>query len=202
MKGFPLRLFLFMICIVISSVDKNEIHLGLELQTIHQETVIKENYLHADDHMSSDIVDHTQDFLYTNDLKKICHGQVNEFIWKCPTTSDSEEKVLKFRTMNDAMGSSILYWHLKSMNEIDVVEIEPGTCMHQIEFKVNINQRKISLGRLYPTYPEVSGFEILQFIANLHFNVNFLLMLLMQLTFPHSTPHFMEEVTMGIILKA
>merc|ERR1712034_229387 len=58
-------------------------------------------------------------------------------------------------------------------NEIDVVEIEPGTCMHQIEFKVNIDQRKISLGRLYPTYPEVSGFEILQFIANLAFQCKF-----------------------------
>jgi len=33
--------------------------------------------------------------------------------------------------------------------------------------------KKISLGRLYPTYPEISGFEILQFIANLAFQCKF-----------------------------
>jgi hypothetical protein len=43
----------------------------------------------------------------------------------------------------------------------------------QIEFHVSIDEQKITLNRLYPTYPKVSGIEILQFITNLAFQCNF-----------------------------
>ena len=46
---------------------------------------------------------------------------------------------------------------------------------HQIQFRVKIYQDIIFLSRLYPTYPEISGFEILQFIANLAFQCEFLI---------------------------
>jgi len=89
-----------------------------------------------------------------------------------PTISDSEAKVLKFRTIDD---SSLLTWYLKSINGIDIVEMSPGTDHHQIQFHVKIYEQKILLSRLYPTYPEISGFEILQFIANFAFQCKFLI---------------------------
>jgi len=107
-------------------------------------------------------------------LSKICNTQINEFVWKCPKTSDNdEEKFLKFRTMNDSGHHTTLSWYLKSINEIDVITMDPWTQMHQIEFKVKINQKIISLTRLYPTYPKVSGFEILQFVSNLAYQCKF-----------------------------
>jgi len=123
--------------------------------------------------MTSDTVDYSQDFLYTEDVQKICQGQVNEFVWKCPTTTDSEEKHLKFRTMHDPIGYATSHWYLKSINGIDIVEIYlENYGSHQIEFKVYIYEHKISLSRLYPTYPEISGFEILQFITNLFYLID------------------------------
>jgi len=147
MKGFKLSLFLFMMWwfFVISSVDKKEIHSVFELQTIHQETTIKENHLNLDKHvinMTSDSVNYSQDFLYTENLKKICHNQVNELVWKCPTISDSEEKVLKFRALNDRIGSQYLAWYLKSINEIDIVEMDRNPDRHQIQFYVKIYEQK------------------------------------------------------------
>jgi len=182
MKGFKLNLFLFIawwIFGVVSSVDNNAIYSALKPQTTHQGFIMKENDLNADEHMinlTSDTVNYSQDFFYTEDLKKICHAQVNEFIWKCPTISDSEEKILKFRTINDTIDDSLsMVWYLKSINEIDVVKMEPKTYKHQIEFKVEFDEQIISLNRLYPTYPEISGFEILQFITNLAYQCEFLI---------------------------
>jgi len=54
-----------------------------------------------------------------------------------------------------------------------IFEMDPETYNHQIHFHVNIYQETISLSRLYPTFPEISGFEILQFIANLGFQCKF-----------------------------
>jgi len=61
------------------------------------------------------------------------------------------------------------------INEIDIIEMNSGTYMHQIEFKINIDEKIISLSELYPTYPEISGFEILQFLTNLAFECKFLI---------------------------
>jgi hypothetical protein len=44
---------------------------------------------------------------------------------------------------------------------------------HQIQFHIKLDTQTIALDRLYPTYPEISGFEILQFIANLAFQCKF-----------------------------
>jgi len=105
----------------------------------------------------------------------ICHGQVNEFVWKCPTISGGKAKLLKFRTFSthEVMGSSISHWYLKSINEIDIVKMDPRIVVHQVQFYVKIYKPIIFLSRLYPTYPEISGFEILQFIANLAFQCKF-----------------------------
>jgi len=175
MKGFKLTLFLFTTwwSSVTASVEDN---LALEPQTFHQGTTFKENDLNADKHvinMTNNSVNYNQEFFYTEDLKKICHNQVNEFVWKCPTTSDSEEKVLKFRTINNHTGSSFLTWYLKSINEVDIVEMDRDSDRHQIQFYVKNYKSTIVLGRLYPTYPEISGFKILQFITNLAFQCKF-----------------------------
>jgi len=107
---------------------------------------------------------------------KICHNQVDKFVWKCPTISENEEKILTFRTLEGTfIGSSISFWYLKSINEIDIFEMDRKTYSHQIQFHINIETQKISLGRLYPTYPEFSGFEILQFITNLAFQCEFVI---------------------------
>jgi len=180
MKDFKLNLFLFIIwwSIVISSINEIDIHSGLELQTIHQETTFKEIDLNADEHtinMTSDTVNYSQEFFYTEDVQKICHAQVNEFVWKCPTTSGSKEKHLKFRTITGTIFDSATFvWYLKSINEIDIVEMDSKTHMPQIQFYV-IDEQTIFLDRLYPTYPEISGFEILQFLANLAFQCKFLI---------------------------
>jgi len=180
MKVFISSLFVFKIwwSIVIASVEDNAIHSALGLQITHQGTTIKENDLNADEHltnMTSDAAIHyTQEFFYTEDLKKICHGQVNEFVWKCPTISDTEEKILKFHTINDKNFSSTKIWYLKSINEIDIVEMNPKV-YNQIQFYVEIEEKSIFLSRLYPTYPEISGFEILQFLTNLAFQCKFLI---------------------------
>jgi len=175
MKGFKLSLFLFITwwSIVSASVEDNS---GIELQIIHQENTVKENNLNANKHVINIInntVNYNQDYFYTEDLKKICHNQVNEFIWKCPTISDSEEKVLKFRTINDRIGFQFSSWYLKSINEIDIFEIDSNPDRHQIQFYVKIYKKTISLGTLYPTYPDISGFEILQFISNLALQCKF-----------------------------
>jgi len=166
MKGFKLSLFLSIIwwSIVSASFDDD---VALETQTPHQVTTFRENDLNTYEdvvNMASDIVDYTQDFFNAEDLKKICYGQVNEFIWKCPTM---REKVLKFRTIE--IGSST--WYLESINGINIVEMNPDR--HQIQFYVKAYKQTISLSRLYPTYPEISGFEILQFITNLAFQCKF-----------------------------
>jgi len=44
---------------------------------------------------------------------------------------------------------------------------------HQIQFHINNKAKLISLRTLYPTYPEISGFEILQFISHLAFQCKF-----------------------------
>jgi len=179
MKSFKLNLFLFTIwwSIVISSIDDNDIHSVRKVLTTHRETIIlKENDLNADKYvvnMTNDAVDYSQDFFYTEDLEKLCHNQVTEFVWKCPTIGDSEEKVLKFRTVYDQIGSSYLNWYLKSINGIDIVELDHKPYNHQILFHVKIYQQTILLSRLYPSYPQISGFEILQFIANLAFQCKF-----------------------------
>jgi len=101
---------------------------------------------------------------------------VNEFIWKCPIISDDgEEKILEFRTIYDKIYSSTSTWYLQSINKIDIVKMDPRTYVHQIEFTVKINEKIISLNRLYPTYPSISGFEILQFITNLAFQCKFVI---------------------------
>jgi len=120
--------------------------------------------------MTSDTVEYSQDFFYAQDLKKICHAQVNEFIWKCPT---SEEKILTFRTINDTTGYSLSTWYLKSINGIDIAKMDPKTDKPQIQFYVTIDEHRIILSRLYPTYPGISGFEILQFLASLAFQCKF-----------------------------
>jgi hypothetical protein len=182
MKGFKLNLFLFISwwsSIVIASYDNNTIYSALEPQTnTHQDIIIKKNNLHAFENvinMTSDItVNYNQDFFHKEDLKKICHAQINQFTWKCPTIKD--EKVLKFRTIDNRINSSTLIWYLKSINEIDIVEIDYSRGLaHQIEFHVEIDEQTISLSRLYPTYPKISGFEILQFITNLAFQCKFFL---------------------------
>jgi hypothetical protein len=53
--------------------------------------------------------------------------------------------------------------------------MDPRPYTHQIEFKLNIDTHLIVLHRLYPTYPEISGFEILQFITNLAFQCKLLI---------------------------
>ena len=81
---------------------------------------------------------------------------------------------MKFGTTFDHIYSSNLVWYLKSINEIDIIKMAPRTFPdHQIEFLVSIDEQKITLNRLYPTYPKISGFEILQFIAILAFQCNF-----------------------------
>jgi hypothetical protein len=179
MKGCKLTLFLFIIwwSIVSASID----HISsLELQATHQENTFKENDLNADEHivnMTSDNVNYSHDFFYRDDLKKICHGQVNEFVWKCPTISENKEKILTFRTVELIAGKndSSLFstWYLKSVNEIDIFEMHPRSYMHQIQFNVKIDTQTIILTALYPTYPEISGFEILQFISHLAFQCKF-----------------------------
>ena len=80
---------------------------------------------------------------------------------------------MKFRTIDGKKDSSLLTWYLKSVNEIDIYEMHPRAYMHQIQFHVKIDKRTILLTALYPTYPEISGFEILQFISNLAFQCKF-----------------------------
>jgi len=171
MKGIKLSLFLFIIW------WSNDINSSLELQTTpHKGLTIKEklrNFFMADvnkNHMASNNVDHSQEVFNTQDLKKICDAQVNKFVWKCPT---SEEKFLTFRTINDTIGYTTLAWYLKSINGIDIVNMDPRTDKPQIQFYVTIDEQRIYLSRVYPTYPEVSGFEIIQFIANLAFQCKF-----------------------------
>jgi len=177
MKDFVLSLFLFIIwwSIVIASVDDNDFHVSLELQTTHQGSTIHEKDLNADKNMiNMSTVNFNQEFFYTDDLNKICHAQVNEFVWKCHTINETEDKFLKFGTTFDHIYSSNLVWYLKSINEIDIIKMAPRTFPdHQIEFLVSIDEQKITLNRLYPTYPKISGFEILQFIAILAFQCNF-----------------------------
>jgi hypothetical protein len=151
--------------------------------------------------MTSDAVNHSQGFFFTEDLKKICDAQVNEFVWKCPTVI--KEKILKFRTSNDAAAnSSTLAWYLKSINKIDIVEMDHWTHNQMIEFHVKINRKIISLSRLYPTYPEISGFEILQFITNLAFQCKFSLDVDDSSDILQFTLYSMVSATMNIKLKA
>jgi len=189
MKGFTLSLFYFIIWwfIVFPSVDENEnIYSSLERQTTtHQDDIMVKikNNLNIDEYnminMVSDTVNSSQDFFYTQDLKKICHAEVNEFIWKYPIInsddddSSEEEQIFKFRTINDGINFSSLSWYLESINGINIVEMKPGTNMHQIQFWVLIKEQTISLSQLNPTYPEISGFQILQFITNLAFQCEF-----------------------------
>jgi len=182
MKSFTLSRFLFMICIwwsiaITSTIDDNIIH---EQQTTHQGTTIRQkDDLNATKpniiNMTSDTVNYSHDFFYSKDLQKVCHAQVNEFIWKCPSSSSSssEEKIFKFRTTEDEINQNLLIWYLQSINEIDIIEMDNRTLNHQIQFYVKMNEQKISLSRLYPTYPKISGFEILQFITNLAFQCKF-----------------------------
>jgi len=97
MKEFKLTLFLFTVwCSIISAtMDNNS---ALEPHAIYQKTIIKDNDLNADKHiinMTSDTINYSNEFFYTEDVQKICHAQVNEFVWKCPTIGDSEKKILK-----------------------------------------------------------------------------------------------------------
>jgi len=84
-----------------------------------------------------------------------------------------KKKILKFRTINDEIGYTTLTWYLESINEIDIVHMDPKTDKPQIQFYVTIDEHRIYISRVYPTYPEISGFEILQFLANLAFQCKF-----------------------------
>jgi len=159
--------------LVINTIEDN---LVLKPQTTYQGTTFQGIDLNAEEdviNMTSDTVNYSQDFFYAEDLHKICHGQVNEFIWKCPTINENEEKYLKFRTIDDEINSPFLTWYLKSINNINIFEMDSMPRKHQIQFYVIINKNKIQLSRLYPSYPEISGFEILQFISNLAFECKF-----------------------------
>jgi len=179
MKGFKWTLFLFIIwwSIVSASVED---HSALKTKSTYQGITFKEIDLNAADkpmvNMASDIFNYNQDSFYIEDLQKICHNQVNEFVWKSPTISEHEHKHLKFRTIESIDGkrdASVLTWYLKSINEIDIYEMHPRTYMHQIQFHVKTDKQTILLTALYPTFPEISGFEVLQFISNLAFQCKF-----------------------------
>jgi len=72
------------------------------------------------------------------------------------------------------IGFSSFAWYLKSINEIDILKMDFRTSdNHQIAFSVSSNEHRISLTSLYPTYPKIFGFEILQFIANLAYQCTF-----------------------------
>ena len=49
--------------------------------------------------------------------------------------------MLKFRTINNKIRSPLLTWYVKSVNEIDVIEMDPKTMSynHQIQFHVKIH---------------------------------------------------------------
>jgi len=183
MNGFTLSLLLAIIfwwSIVISSVDDNVILSNLAPQTTQKIQIDEyQNDLKAGVryviNKTSNIVNYSQNNFYSEDLKKICHAQVNQFIWKCPTSSSSDnfEKILKFRTIKNQIHFSTLTWYLKSINDIDIIEMDPRSYRHQIQFYVKVFQKQITLARLYPTYPEISGFDILQFIAQLAFQCKF-----------------------------
>ena len=70
---------------------------------------------------------------------------MKEFVWKSPTISDSKENFLKFRTINDEMGFSISHWYLKSINEIDIIKMDPKTYNQQVQFYV-IEEQTIFFG--------------------------------------------------------
>jgi hypothetical protein len=75
--------------------------------------------------------------------------------------------------MNNIFGYSNSDWYLKSINKINIVEMDNDLNRHQIRFTVKFDKQLIVLNRLYPTYPEISGFEILQFISHLAFQCQF-----------------------------
>jgi predicted RNA-binding protein associated with RNAse of E/G family len=71
MKRFTFAIFLFIIWwpSSFSSIDENQIYVDLELKTMHQESTIEENDLHADKYViTNDNVDYSQGLFYTEEL--------------------------------------------------------------------------------------------------------------------------------------
>jgi hypothetical protein len=115
----------------------------------------------------------------TKNMKKLCKGTTSSYTWKLPIEGSKKLHFILERK-NDS------FWSLEHVNDILVFQPEdhPG-----ILFNTNSNSKKkeLVLERLYPSYPKVTGVDILQFIVTLGFvcNLNVSIFDMSDLTTPY-----------------
>jgi len=111
------------------------------------------------------------------ELRKICQGTQKSYIWELPI-ADHESKALKFAEVVRKKGKflSQTSWELTSINEITNFDPfqEPTLT---INFQIRKKEKEIYLDNLFPTFPKVSGVDILQFLMSLSYACDFTLSL-------------------------
>jgi len=111
------------------------------------------------------------------ELRKICQGTRKSYVWQLPIAYG---KSLKFVEVTRNFGRfnslSQTSWELMRINgEKNFDPFQKPTIT--INFQIGKNKKEIYLKNLFPTFPKVSGVDILQFVMSLSYACDFTLSL-------------------------
>jgi hypothetical protein len=113
------------------------------------------------------------------ELREICLGTRKYYIWKLPIDN---RKALKFaevvsppkKRFNLTSSTTTRSWELRKINGKQ--NFDPFyTPSLTISFQIKKDEKEIYLKNLYPTFPKVSGVDILQFLMSLSYSCGFTL---------------------------
>lgn len=102
------------------------------------------------------------------ELRKICQQTSQSYVWKLPIANG---KAFKFTEV--VRNGATTTWGLIHINEKR--NFNPFLFYTAISFQVKNHEKKIYLTNLYPTFPKVSGVDILQFLMALSYVCEFTL---------------------------
>jgi len=111
------------------------------------------------------------------ELKKICQGTRNSYSWELPI---SNSKALEFEEVIHKEKFDLfpqISWNLMRINgEINFNPRHQESTL-TISFQIRKEKKEIHLEKLFPTFPKVSGVDILQFLMSLSYVCDFTLSL-------------------------
>jgi len=112
------------------------------------------------------------------ELRKICQGTSKFYLWELPRIADG--KTLKFAEVTQKGRFNLFFdtsWELIRIN--GKTNFNPfHYSASNINFKIDKDKKEIYLENLYPTFPKVSGVDILQFVMSLSYACGFTLSLI------------------------